>query len=113
MPFLHMLPMTFPSRITEIICDQQEKQKYRIHQNKTNVKRKEETQMGMGWLLLFLSEETKPDNRENHGVLSLLSWHLSFRYLPPFHQITMIHLPQDIPSPPLYSVVTLPKHIHI
>lgn len=59
----------------------------------------------MGWLLLFLSEETKPDNRENHSVLSLLSWHLSFSYLPPFHQITMIHLPQHqhIFTTPLFN----------
>ena len=33
-----------------------------IHQNKTKVKRKEETQMSLGLMLFFLSEETKPDN---------------------------------------------------
>lgn len=47
MPFLQMLPMAFPSRITQIICDQQEKEKYKIHQNKTKVKRKEEAQTSM------------------------------------------------------------------
>lgn len=71
MPFLQMLPVTFPSKITEIICDQQAKGNRGIHQNETKVKRKEETQMSMGLMLLFLSEETEPDNGENHGALSL------------------------------------------
>lgn len=71
MPFLQMLPVTFPSKITEIICDQQAKGNRGIHQNETKVKRKEETQMSMGLMLLFLSEETEPDNGEIHGALSL------------------------------------------
>ena len=47
MPFLQMLPLAFPSRITQIICDNQEKEKYKIHQNKIKVKRKKKAQLSM------------------------------------------------------------------
>lgn len=49
MPFLQMLPLAFPSRITQIICDNQEKEKYKIHQNKIKVKRKKKAQLSMVW----------------------------------------------------------------
>lgn len=47
MPFLQMLPLAFPSRITQIICDNQEKEKYKIHQNKIKVKRKKKAHLSM------------------------------------------------------------------
>lgn len=64
-----------------MISNQPEKGKNRIHQNKTKGRRKEETQMRMGLVLLSPSEGMKSDSRVNYGVLSPLSWYLSFIYL--------------------------------
>lgn len=71
----------------------QENRSVRIPKNKTKVKKKE-AQMSMSLMVLFLSEEYHQtiDNGENHGVLSLLCWYLSFSYLSPLHQITVINI---------------------
>lgn len=47
MPFLQMLPLAFPSRITQIIRDNQEKEKDKIHQNKIKVKKKKKARLSM------------------------------------------------------------------
>lgn len=70
----------------------QENRSVRIPKNKTKVKKKKEAQMSMSSMVLFLSEGAKLDNGENHGVLSLLCWCLSFSYLSPLHQITVINI---------------------
>lgn len=67
--------------------------------------------MSMSLMVLFLSEEYHQtiDSGENHGVLSLLCWYLSFSYLSPLHQITVININTDssslTPASPRHSFI--------